>query len=140
MSQLKYYTPQPEDLFVGYECEKLLLDFSCQGEGCPKEWEHHVIGYDLDLSDLREGRHTILVDPRWYRTSYLTPEQILAEGWDEQGNKGPYHIENVTFLQEGKPRKILIVISRVDKNGHAMYSGLCPSINEFRKICKLLSI
>lgn len=155
-----YYTPEVSDIFVGYECEIQVLDFSCQGDGCPKEWEPHIIGHDLDLSDLRDGRHHICVDPRWYRTPYLTKEQIEAEGWERQDNflnetqrlamKPDYILKTPTgslslFIRDlENPSKNICISEYVRGDGlwdlssfTTVYDGKCPSINEFRKIIKL---
>jgi hypothetical protein len=155
MSSSQYFTPEASDLYVGYECEKVVLDFSCFGDGCPKEWEPHTIGSDLNLGDLREGKHSINVDPRWYRTSYLTKEQIEKEGW-ERGIHQSFSREGFKKVKENGHTfycwltdKNLYISQYIPSKSDdpwsmsmksALYDGTCPSINEFRKICKLLGI
>ena len=92
-----------------------------------------------DGEDIRSGRRPL----GFIRTPYLTKEQIEKEGWvnTEEGDniytrKGPYELSTITLIQDGKTTMFLVVA----RDGKAVYSGQCPSINEFRKISKLLGI
>lgn len=134
----KYYTPEISDLRVGYECEANPKFYSNQEDiwiptimkGVGQEVIHyHMLGV--------------------YRTPYLTKEQIEAEGWkfklniysDEFGNgwviellKGDYYF---SFNQD----YIAHIYKWSSKEGSStLFTGNCPSINEFRTIIKLLNI
>lgn len=151
-----YYTPEVGDLFVGYECEKQILDFSCMGNCDHLGWEPYKIGQDGDWDKgLREMKSYIFWSSRYLRTSYLTKDQIVGEGWvhkegclyikgDEKGHhfyaKYPY-----TTL---KPNPLIIMeFTPSDREDpwsmcctECRFNGECPSINEFRYISKLLRI
>ena len=123
----KYFTPDIEDLHIGYECELKETD----------SWnitvldEDHVVG----IIYLKQ-RHNYDV-----RVPYLTKEQIEAEGWELlsedkylQFIKPGYSISYVEKLH------LLIVIVLEEKQSNVRYSGKCKDINTFRKISKLLGI
>lgn len=151
----RYYQPELEDLFIGYECERLggefaveIIDFSNDTPPkrvyhSPRKWENHIIEGVSDFTYLPD-----------LRTPYLTPSDIIKCGWKcredltlryqyrmafEKGNyflvfdEEDMHIEiiakDVTELKFMKrfPENFRITIP-------------CPSINEFRKILKLLKI
>ena len=130
----EYYTPDIEDIFVGYECE-LPVDGN---------WNKIAIMigdfYTIDYDQLR--------------TPYLTKEQIEGEGWSNpevyrDGGTLLYKQEGyeLTFKGENNlARSRQIKVEKVWKTMEGnrlslcLFLGECPSINEFRKICKLLNI
>jgi len=125
----QYYTPEISDIRVGYECEYRV--------GEKYKWNKHIVenlhtdreGYGISEleSYLKEGN---------LRTPYLTKEQIEAEGW-ERYKKNIGRLEySIVFY------KNTIEIYEMDETGYRVckYNGNCPSINEFRTICKLLNI
>lgn len=121
----KYYIPDISDLFVGYECE-FLEDPSIE------KW------IPWRFKNIFEGASLISI-----RTPYLTYEQIEKEGWtttEEDGDsytrKGLYEVSTITLDQDGKITIFLVMV----RDGKSVYTGQCPSVNEFRKICKLLGI
>lgn len=144
----KYYTPDIEDIRVGYECE-CRLPFH-------RDWLKEVISkYDA----IYFSAYMNYLKDSNLRTPYLTKEQIEAEGWKELSyksgkydgrlawEKGNYFLilyeDNNTKLKG----RIVIMLKDVTldpyteftSNGQ-VYLGKCPSINEFRTICKLLNI
>ena len=152
----KYYTPDISDLFVGYECEKAILDYSSTGLA-PVGWEPYKIGQDANWEKgLREMETFILWNTRSLRTPYLTKEQIESEGWKYEGAKDyllfgydvmqGFHnaMEKGDYVIQGRSlfgSQHLKIFDRSDQEGaHCVFEGFCPSINEFRKICKLLGI
>lgn len=135
----KYYTPAIEDIHVGYECE------TRQESG---EWKKLTVTTSI-------GFH------KWQlptlRTPYLTKEQIEAEGWifepPVDGIKlasRPDFIlkknDTLTYNLYIRDKRISIELYTKRTGVWEMsswvtiYSGSCPSINEFRTICKLLNI
>lgn len=160
----KYFTPDIEDLYIGYECEEPVLDYSSSGP--IKEWKKKIIGDDWDGNlDLRNGTIPRLPHPQMIRTPFLTTEQIEKEGWVKQENKlnedqrfgwvpdydfktsfGSLRLyitkmdvpsENITIemYRASDPNIVWSLSSK-----WIAYRGKCPSINEFRKICKLIGI
>lgn len=140
----KYYTPDISDLFVGYECE--LEDPTWRPILVSKHYLPRAI--------------TKLAN-RLIRTSYLTKEQIGKEGWEIKDvfNDEMTHTYPCSFRAEKKIDDICVYrikwtnefSGRILKIGAhltlptlektlILFIGKCPSINEFRKICKLLGI
>lgn len=142
----QYYTPELEDIHIGYECE-LFLPTSDWWK--PDTWTKfkisengysHTGPYGGDLSEI--GDVCNMIELNQVRTLYLTKEQIEAEGWEiipsklncsvlKKEDYYVYLFEDYTIqLGKGTPPTWL----------NYYYKGKCPSINEFRTICKLLNI
>jgi len=133
---MSYYTPEIEDLHVGYE-----FQFAPSNSEDNYNWKDGVIqapgANQYLLERLEKGR---------MRTPYLTKEQIEKEGWEVTIGHWTSFKKNRYFgIWLGD--KICINLNDVlddnfteaTSNGR-LYYGKCPSINEFRKICKLLGI
>jgi len=136
--QNQYYTPNIEDIYIGYECEiysqtsnKLISDV---------KWHSVKVDYYHDETrTLNVNNIKKVIRKRHIRTPYLTKEKIEEEGWEITFNtideiyfqKGKYKME---YFQ--KDKELLIGEDLYYPN----YNGSCPSINEFRYICKLLNI
>jgi hypothetical protein len=138
-----YYTPELSDLHIGYECEVKV------GEG----WEK------TNLTDSIQFPHVELrLSQGRLRTPYLTKEQIEAEGWKflhmSQDlwfeKKGDFDFDNFytskLTMHYGAKSHIgysdlrLTIIADDRGLAYKLFEGMCPSINEFRKITKLLRI
>lgn len=139
----KYFTPDIEDIRVGYECEYRV--------GEKYDWNKHIVenlytdrdGYGISEleSYLKEGN---------LRTPYLTKEQIEAEGWFILG----VYPGEATIYKKGEHEllhsKNKIKITKVwksfegepDERTHRkdIYNGECKDINTLRVISKLLGI
>lgn len=136
----KYYTPTIEDIHVGYECEWQDIGGNC--EWIKAKIDEYII-FEILSIDLPEGQ---------LKTLYLTKEQIEAEGWiirTDKIHKGfQFAFEKGDYfgvcLQNGKLDIHLKDALKDDYTEHTsntrLYFGNCPSINEFRTICKLLNI
>jgi hypothetical protein len=131
----KYFTPDIEDIHVGYECELLmntnvsiLNPTSNAPEFKPFIFEKNKIELLIELYDS-------------IRVPYLTKEQIEAEGWKFDYNLGDfdYYIKTVNNteyeLEFCYKERININIWK-----RTLYHGECKDINTFRKIIKLLEI
>lgn len=155
MEQVKYYTPEIEELFVGYEWESRIKDQR------PKityqdisvyEWTKRLITLD-DFSDhdLAIDRFNIRSDRTEFRTKYLDKEDIEKEGYVYKGEyknklefeKGDVNFYGGQFLNYNLDTKLLIIIKNKGKfdnsgtpTGQYIFEGICKSINEFRKILK----
>ncbi len=159
----KYYTPKLEDIFVGYECEIYsysvpLWQLSINKER-EKEWRLIIVndsfwddgfGYSHDLKNVR--------------TKCLTQEQIEAEGfelyhqsidlWFKFKEHPISHTEiyqhygyspKALYLNYGLHDCKLQIKCDFDGERHyddcaILFAGFCSSINELRKIFKLLKI
>jgi hypothetical protein len=149
----KYFTPDIEDIRVGYECEI----WWCCGE--PREWVKTIATLEdeeeyakLTVSDiaLRIGHGDV-------RVPYLTKEQIEAEGWENiavyrDGGTTIFLIKNSKCSYEltfrGRAHltpsdKITITEIRETPDRPVrvnIFTGECKDINTFKKIIKLLGI
>ena len=131
----KYFTPDIEDLCIGYECEynfaraytdefhfvKIGYKNVTPGEG----------GYTNELTDMI---HLIDDGAAAIRVPYLTKEQIEAEGW-VYVSMDMCWIKNGIELYFQKDNKIEIL-----DQPNFLFQGECKDINTFRKIIKLLNI
>ena len=132
----KYFTPNIEDVYIGYE-----LEWKCKIRN--QDWEKTICDTDLIAIIYDEYEHADFEEPynEQFRVPYLTKEQIEAEGWkllseDKylQFIKPDYSISYVEKLH------LLTVIALEEKQSDVKYSGTCKDINTFRKIIKLLGI
>lgn len=120
----KYYTPDLEDLYVGYECEVSENGSKFLG---PMKINSRMIGGidDFILS---------------VRTPYLTKEQIESEGWEFKQHYHPRFEKTVNEVEY----TIYIEYNQIQlynfTDKHHILTTERKSINEFRKICKLLGI
>lgn len=130
----KYYTPKIEDIRMGYECEFVRQGFA----DC---WYSVVIDDDNILNCIGPlNAQGTTVFREWdIRTPYLTKEQIEVEGWAFTGESNSAY-NNLLFR---KSTWFLWLNEKeiwLQKGNQMKYDGPCPSINEFRTICKLLNI
>jgi hypothetical protein len=141
----KYYTPNIEDIRVGYEFEQLYEN----------TWEKST--YSTTHISLFNLYHKIELGQ--IRVSYLTKEQIEIEGWEFttfpieiEGTDKDVFVEGwektinedlwYTLRKEGN---LLIIekrwyINQVSQVWETLFKGECKDINKFRTICKLLKI
>lgn len=146
----KYYTPDIEDLFVGYECE---MQWSC---GYDPTWTPYTIrvtdeegaygeiGFTFDMLD--DGASAV-------RTKYLSQEDIEGLGWeyDEDSIRQlpllrfvkyeSGRVCNALWLDEDE-HTIDIIENNFNGGGgyFTIFKGECKSINELRKIMKMIGI
>jgi len=149
MENNKYFTPDIEDLCVGYECE--INNIHGKWESITITFTNSNSFYKTDLAEV-----CLLVEDKYVRVPYLTKEQIEAEGWEYKNRstdlwferkqiflrKDGYHLENIK-LQYGLHDyrlKISFVYVGDDEESTGAYLGECKDINTFRKIIKLLEI
>lgn len=158
----KYFTPKLEDIHVGYVCEILPV-------GKPHTWEKGTLRYETG----HEGAGIMNLNPFWWtwklidgaypvkiqlhnleniRVSYLTTEQIEAEGWTKNDypvwrNRMGFQKDNfflVLDLSGDTPWINMIVkdpsLLTIVNPETFRVTLPCPSINEFKTICKLLNI
>lgn len=140
LQETKYFTPDIEDIRVGYECE--ISKF--------KEWTPTIITWDYNIDGLT---YCMKVSPdACIRVPYLTKEQIEAEGWKSIGRstdiwfekEGDFEIGSWTSykirIHYGLHDKRLYV-DAIDRGDEVkLFQGECKDINTFRFICKLLGI
>jgi len=131
----KYFTPDIEDIRVGYECEL---------EGSDKKWYPYKVELTKDsygpLIDLDGNK----------RVPYLTKEQIEKEGWElnkqycRHFGKQCIRLDGVQQLMEMEYDFKTYILKISYDCGEFMncflFEGICKDINTFRYICKLLNI
>lgn len=146
MMENKYYTPDIEDIRVGYECE--LNYTSVTPNEVKKGWLPYIVSVTNDFEVLEKAAKSGMI-----RTPYLTKEQIEDEGWNilqiyPNGAliflKGTIDDGYELLWEQNKSIKITKVWSIFDGEKYLrsdIYIGDSPSINEFRYITnKLLKI
>lgn len=149
----KYYIPSIEDIHVGYECEvygqtttKLIknIDFHKVVVGL-----HMEVGKKVGINQIPN-----LLKKGYIKVPYLTKEQIEKEGWIEDNDHPLFRgllkllTDKATYWLRINVHNIVIIrYTKVERNNvwemqqrSVVYDGKCPSINEFRKIEKLLGI
>lgn len=142
IDSLYYYTPSIEDIHVGYECEIYNAN---------SEWFPITITLGHIFNDLLFYTRDISKElTNLFRTPYLTKEQIEEEGWLYKNNSGLLAFQRTKpELHSAKRINNELVFLKYNLNNHQLtfmknsgiiYDGVCPSINEFRKIVKLLGI
>lgn len=144
IDSLTYYTPSVEDIHVGYDCEiygqsttKLIKNISFHEVTVGL---HMEVGKSVGINQIPN-----LIKKEYIRTPYLTKEQIEKEGWEFYPNnlrclcfkQDDYHLY---FFNQDNNHKIKIGKGTPPMWMNYYYYGHCPSINEFRKIVKLLGI
>jgi len=144
MKNEKYYTPNIEDIRVGYECE------ICPNLGYDDEWIKvigkckEVLGNGVKDCNLAELTYDCLIDSHiGIRTSYLTKEQIEKEDWlfkVSYGDAERFSKANYNIFYYYKDCMLSVIMTKETKEDISIFGGKCNSINEFRWICKLLNI
>lgn len=131
----KYFTPDIEDICIGYECEKKCNIIGAHSIEVEQVWLNYTIHYDKDFTNIEND----IVD---YRVPYLTKEQIEDEGWkyDLDQTDG-----TITFVKKVKGRYYELHFNSKKKEVLINHSSdslpfKCKDINTFRKIIKLLGI
>ena len=144
----KYFIPDIEDVYVGYE-----LEWKCKIRN--QDWEKTICDTDLISIIYDEYEHADFEEPydEQFRVPYLTKEQIEAEGWYKVNDSYPIqtfkHSVNVDveiiynyethYLFITIPGTIVFVEPYINYKAN-LFSGNCKDINTFRKIIKLLGI
>jgi hypothetical protein len=136
MENDKYFTPDIEDLCIGYELE---MNWNRAYE---EKWvpikisiQDEEFTYTDEISDIVNALDDGMSEAR---TAFLTKEQIEAEGWKETISHGVYQKGEFKLgylWNTEEPPQIWIDYIHFRK-----YEAECKSINEFRYICKLLKI
>lgn len=128
----KYYCPKIEDIFIGYECQYFTSWETPQ-------WKDRILD-SIDFALIfEEGEFCEDWFKNDYRTKYLDEEDLLKLGFIQTSYdkslffKDKYRVEFVKFQP--------LYIYTVDKHGDNdfLFQGYCPSINELRKILKLVT-
>ncbi len=140
----KYFTPDIEDLCIGYECEynfaKAYTDEFDFVKIDYKDITSGEAGYTNELTDMI---HLIDDGAAAIRVPYLTKEQIEAEGW-KYLSEG--YVEQQAFYKDDfqmscfYDKHLLKIIKKESLKTVILYQGSCKCINDFRKIIKLLGI
>lgn len=145
MEDKQYYTPEIEDISVGYECEinKSLLP------GISEGWHKYKFETESQIGNIIH--HSLVL----FRTPFFTTEDLEKEGWTplessykhpsedkySAWEKGNYFLvlrdNNMSVIVKDPARDEFTLVSGVS----VRYSGKKPSsINEFRKLSKWLGI
>lgn len=143
----KYFTPSIEDIRVGYECE-IESSWGWQKGTWPDILDSDTLtGFDKQ----KKGALQATCAP-CLRVPYLTKEQIEAEGWRDEQDRGMSEnygsLMSKNIANEGDyPFKCELQYWHTNKRlkiNHpylgCLFEGECRDINTFRYISKLLGI
>lgn len=133
MENNKYYVPDIEDIHIGYECERIIRIIGEFDTEIHWDWFKWIL---TDENDVKQA----IIHIHALRTPYLTKGQIEAEGWEFKDDNNHYYIsgDHGGYILELEDKHIIKIIDLFDSE--PIFYGKCPSINEFRYICKLLNI
>ena len=140
MENKQYYTPDLEDLFIGYECEVK------QHGKSNEDWHKHTI-YAENIYDVESNYIDV-------RTPYLSKEDIEKEGFKKVKENEREIFELIVpqegfnewkyvkvYLEDGYKIKITETFESSWANfTNTVFHGECKSVNELRKIKKWLKI
>lgn len=109
-----------------------------------KDWENGKLNALLLTRIITDWSNTHSI----IRTKYLTREDIEKEGWVYNGNNGGFPSFykgniNTNYYQIRLVNEILEIADYGMKNPgrrNPLFFGKCKSVNEFRKLCKMLEI
>ena len=130
----KYFTPDIEDICIGYECE--INNTHGKWESITITFTNSNSFYKTDIAEV-----CLLVEDKYVRVPYLTKEQIEAEGWKVDYTLGDFDYYVKTVNDEEYELEFCYK-ERININiwKRTLYHGECKDINTFRKIIKLLGI
>jgi hypothetical protein len=133
----KYFTPDIEDFYVGYEFETKMY-------GEDDTWVKCIYSKPTDELFCKDSDDNIWVNDS-LRVPYLTKEQIEAEGWTDDTASFQKPELFLAYQNSSTWRKLVYrfsdnMLQIVEVDDSYKYSGNCKDINTFRKIIKLLNI
>jgi len=135
----KYFIPDLEDLRIGYECE--IYEQTTDKTIKDVKWHFIIVdkGNSIIGKTIAINRIHHYLNSNKLRTPFLTKEQIENEGWKNITLPSSYglHFEKERYRLQWLEKKKAIYIA---EGLNIVYRGFCPSINEFKYICKLLKI
>ena len=144
----KYFVPEISDLRVGYECE--IYEQSTNKLIKKIDWHpvKVIIGNSKYGKSIAINRIPNYLKQDKIRVSYLTKEQIESEGWKFNGtgfigvDNKEIEVYNKKNCELRKYKNEFITIAQFIENQliDILYKGTCKSINELRRIQKLLEI
>lgn len=141
MEENKYYTPEIEELYIGFECE-----FFNHMQG--KEWEKEVCDADTLSIALDTWEHGTV---KWgddfsqtFRVKYLDKEDLIELGFKpvkgvevNMCNKQIYYKDQWCSVVFNYDRITDIVIQ---KNSFPVFNGVVKNKSELIKVLKMLGI
>jgi hypothetical protein len=158
----KYFTPDIEDLCIGYEYEKYSIGLQVVNDmflpdnerDDELKWRPKRIESGSDIIHLEacsyQGEKELyrpykILWKNYIRVPYLTKEQIEAEGWIDDTASFQKPELFVAYQNSSTWRKLVYrfsdnMLQIVEVDDSYIYSGNCKDINTFRKITKLLKI
>lgn len=149
-----HFTPSPEDIHIGYECEyeqerwKYEMEdgtfVSLSTERSPRNAERFKETYIHQWAPIKIGNEydlSYVFKQKAIRTAYLTEDQLKQEGWiqnDGTWTKGDFVISAIiNLLRDGSRRKQSMGINRKTQT---VYVGEVRCINDLRRISKLIGV
>lgn len=142
--QNNYFTPKIEDIRIGYEWEWNL------GTDDKPRWQKYIMSDKLIPADKNPNPDWEIIryflDSNRIRVSYLTKDQIEAEGWrcihwrEYLWEKGDRIIHFSNGQKEDEYDTKYLSVFKIHNSSNILFKGQCKDLNTFRYICKLLNI
>jgi len=144
MENKEYYTPEIDELFIGYKCQRRVTKPNYV-EKYLYEWRDYTLDEHYFSAGYEEGQ-----DWNYYevelRTHYLCKQDIIDLGWidteygyfDISPSNTDDYLHRLRFLndknRDGSPSIEIIFIGAFDRS--TVFYGKCKSKNELKKLMK----
>lgn len=142
----KYYTPELEDLHIGYECERKhykngIAPYELSQEQAREFYKNSEIEWSKEIIRSLFNYTHLLMDNEVIRTKYLDKEDIESLGWRQRNSSNIFE-KDKTYLSFNIYSNIPVIeiFKNLEEKYIFMYIGECKSINELRKLMKWLKI
>jgi len=130
----KYYIPNIEEFYIGFECEIEHITSA----GSTTEYKKHIISENDNIKDLYESND-------WYNTprvKYLDQQDIESLGFTiETTSYGMQYKKNKTFIKFSYDKKLIIEKYFIDIGiNSVVFIGDIKNKSELKKLLKQLAI
>ena len=148
MEDKVYYTPNIEDLHVGYICQKKNGTIGRGNYFFNDESPAREIKWDDEVIQIRERNDRDVVDIEInetnYRVAYLNEEDLAKLGWNKEEWYFVIEVDDRCYSMyssffEGNHEDRLWCINN-ENSGDVLFNGAIKSINELKMIMKFTEI
>jgi len=132
--KMEYYTPEENELFIGYQCQIRMGNADWADVEITNE-KGDFLTFQQWLSNLKNNN---------IRTKCLCKTDIINNDWRyiDYSKEGIDGIFELNINEEEQYKLYFFPNNKINifKNGHTIYFGNIKSVNELKKICKWLNI
>ena len=131
-NDLKYYCPKIDEIFIGYECEYF-------NPYANPQWENRILDIDVFNLLLEDDIFDEMYFRVNYRTKYLDEEDVLKLGFKTRKYTPFVYNKDNIYIDFFDLNDVIICTHDKHYDIDYLFRGYCPSINELRKILKLVT-